>query len=422
MFLSQPKSAVGSESKFLRQIWLGLWCLFAVSLFVSKSVISISGTMLLLWAIFKIDWKKTVQQNPWFAIILSIFPLAILISWASIGGSESALTVVRSWAWPLYIIPFSLLFQDKKALKVFSWALAIGLVASCVNSIVIFADKWNWHFDSATRVASFWDISRWGYFLSCSSVLLFAIWGHEETYAKLQKLEKVAIPVFLALSLVFLVLANTRGPWLAAIVGIFVLGISGKRYFKLACGFVVFIVLSLLMVPGTLDRLQSSFSAKTENGVVTSKDASNAGRLHMWQVNLEFAKEHPFLGTGFESVEAPLREFIEKQGPEYRAKYVDPEFSFNDQHSSYLQTLVQLGIFFFAFIWGLVAILMAWSIPDFFRNKEVWIKIAFALVANQLFMFIFYSSISSYEGVWFYPMLLILSAAIMQHKAKGKIA
>ncbi|WP_413587434.1 O-antigen ligase family protein [Bdellovibrio sp. HCB274] len=422
MFLSQPKSPLGSESKFVRQLWLALWALFAVSLFVSKSGISIFGTVLLLWSVFKIDWKKSIQQNPWFLVILSIFPLAILVSWVSIGGAEAASKVFSSWAWPLYIIPFSLLFQDKKAFKLFCWSLAVGLVVSFANSIFIFGNQWNWTFNSATRVASFWDISRWGYFLSCTSVALFALLGHEQTIAKFEKIEKIAVYLMLGLSLAFLVLANTRGPWLAVIVGIFALGISGKRYLKLLCGFLVFVVLSTLAVPGTLDRLQSSFSAKTENGVVTSKDASNAGRLHMWQVNLQFAKEHLFLGTGFESVEAPLRAFIDQQGVEYREKYVDPEFSFNDQHSSYLQMLVQMGVFYFAFIWGVVAILMIMSIPDFFRNQDIWVKTAFSLVVTQLFMFIFYSSISSFEGLWFYPMLLVLSAVIMQHKAKRKMA
>ncbi|WP_413578490.1 O-antigen ligase family protein [Bdellovibrio sp. HCB290] len=422
MEYSQPKWPIESESKISRNIWLSLWALFAVSMFVSKSGISIFGTILLLWSLFKINWKATIRQNYWFAVLLSIYPLAILVSLLSIAGLDAALKVAREWAWPLYIIPFSLLFQDKKGIKVFSWGSAIGLIAAFIKAIVLFGSDWHWALGSQTRVASFWDISRWGYFLSCSSVVLFALIGHSVTWSKMNRLQKVALPLLLVCSLVFLVLSNTRGPWLATFLGLAALGVSGKRYFKMLCAFAVFVVLSLVVTPGVLDRLESSFSAKTENGVVTSKDASNAGRLHMWQVNLEMAQENLFFGTGFESVEKPLREFIEKKGTEYRNRYVFSEFSFRDQHSSYLQILVQLGIVFFVFFWGVVGILVLLSFRAFFKSQDVWVKTAFALTVTQLFMFIFYSSISSFEGLWFYPTLLVLSAAVMQHKAKLNIA
>ncbi|UYL08308.1 O-antigen ligase family protein [Bdellovibrio sp. SKB1291214] len=420
MVLSYSKSPIEVESKLARQIWISLWVLFAISTFVSKSGITLFGTVLVIWSAFKIDWKKTVQYNPWFPALLALFPAAILVSLISLGGTEAAINVIRGFAWPLYVMPFSLLFADKKAFKAFVWALGVGLLVSCVNAGILFVTEANMTFNADTRVTSFWDISRWGYFLSCSAVVLFGLIGHKPTWDKATRLEKISMAFLLALSLVFLVLANTRGPFLAAIVGIGLLGISNKRSLKMLGGFVLFTVLSLLVVPGTLDRFQSSFSAKKENGVITSQNASNAGRLHMWQVNVQLAKEQPFFGTGFETAEKPLRAFIEKQGEEFREKYIDHEFSFKDQHNAYLHTFVQLGVFYFLFIWSLVGALMFLTVRAFFKGDDILVKIAFALILNQLFVFIFYSSVSSYEALWFYPMLLVMSASVMQDRYAAK--
>ncbi|WP_413294151.1 O-antigen ligase family protein [Bdellovibrio sp. HCB185ZH] len=409
------------SSKVSEKIWTGLWVLFALSMFVSKSGLSIFGTILILWSIFKTDWKFTVRQNPWFAVLVSFFPLAILVSFFSLAGTEAALNVVGSWSWPLYVIPFALLFADKKLLKIFGWALAVGMVLGCVKAIEVFGTKWGWHFNSQTRVDSFWDIGRWAYFLSCSAAILFALVGSKSFPLKASRFEKFALPVLFILSLVFLILVNARGPWLAAVGSIGLLGISGKRYFKFLGAFLVIVVASLFAVPGTMDRLQSSFSAKKENGVITSSDASNAARLHMWKVNSEFFQEQVFFGTGLGAAETPLRAFLAKQTPEYVAKYVDREFSFHDQHDSYLLILVQMGLIFCVVLWGCVFWIVIRSIPSFFTTENVMVKIAFALAVNQLFTFIFYSSITSYEALWFFPVLLLLGQELSR-KRSAKLA
>jgi O-antigen ligase len=405
-----------ASTKISDKIWLVLWVIFGLSLFVSKSGISIFGSILVIWSMFKVNWKNTVQDNPWVAVIVGFFPLALVVSLFSLGGLKAASNVVIGWSWPLYILPFSLLFVDKKLLKVFCWTLAVGMLLGCVKALEVFATKWGWHFDSQTRVDSFWDIGRWAYFLSCCCVILFGLYGANGFNKKASKFEKFAVPALFLVALLFLILVNARGPWLAAIGGIGLLGISGKRYFKFLCGFFLLVVVSLFAVPGTMDRLQSSFSAKKENGVITSSDASNAARLHMWKVNSEFFQEQKFFGTGFGEAETPLRAFLAKQSPEYLAKYVDREFSFHDQHDSYLWVLVQLGLVFFVIFWGSIFWIVCKSIPVFFKTNDVLVKIAFAMIANQLFTFIFYSAVSSYEMIWFFPMLMVLAAELRKKR------
>lgn len=393
----------------LSYLWLTFWALFGVSMFVSKSGISIFGTALILWSIFKVDWRERARSNPWFYVVIGFFPLAMFVSFLSIGGEAAAIKVLMSWSWPLYVIPFSVLITDRKALKVFIWSLVVGLLLGCAKALQIFAMDFQYSFAPGTRVASFWDIGRWGVFLSCSSVVLFSIMGNQGIWNRISKYKKIGIVCLFALSLIFLAMVNARGPWLASLVGIGVIGISGKRYFKCLLMALVLFAGSWVVIPGSLNRFKSSFNVKKENGVITSSDGSNAARLHMWKVAGDFFKEQPIFGTGFESAEKPMREFLAKQTTEYQTKYVDSEFSFNDQHNSYLWVLVQLGIIFFVIFWGVVGFLMFKATPAFFMENDLLLKLSYGLIVNQLFVYLFYSSVSSYETLWFFPMLWVLS-------------
>lgn len=385
--------------------------LFGLSLFTSKSGITLFGSLLVLGSLFKFDFKKAWQENPWIFIIGSFFPVALVLNLFSVGGPEASLKVIQSWTWPLYVLPFQLLLQDKKAFKIFLSAVMAGFLVACGMALYKFANEFGGQFDASVRVASFWDIGRWAYFLACSAVLSFAMLGHYFFSDQATKNKKIASSVLLVISLAILVLANSRAAWLGAAVGIGTLGISSKKYFKMMIALGLLSVLILAAVPGVSTRFKSSFSAKKENGVITSTDASNAGRLHMWKVNADFFKENLFFGTGFESAEKPLRAFISQQSAEYQKDYIDPEFSFKDQHNSYLWILVQMGLLFFVYFWGSITVLVTKSVIPFFKTQDVVFKAAFAVIASQLFMFIFYSAVSSYETLWFFPLLLILAKA-----------
>lgn len=397
---------MGKKTQYL---WYSLWILLGASIFTSKSGISLFGTLLLLWSFFKFEWKVCCKYNPWVMVILSFFPLAVFVSFFSVSDGEAAFKVVRSWPWPLYIIPFSLLFDDKKAFKYFLWSAAFGLFVACLKSFVIFAHEYHWQIVPGIRLESFWDVGRWGYFLSCTSVILFGLIVHESFNQQRMRIEKMAIILLSVLTLICLLLTGSRGAWLASLVGIGILGISSKRFFKFLCGLLIVLLIFLPLIPGVSDRFKSSFSAKVENGVVSSVDASNAGRLHMWKVNLDLFSENIWFGTGFRSTETVMREFLSRQTENYQKTFIDSEFSLKDQHNSYLLVLVQLGVPFFIYFWFSIGWITISSLADFFRSNDILFKISFAVVVSNLFVFMFYSAVSSYEMLMFFPFLLLIT-------------
>jgi O-antigen ligase len=386
-----------------------LFFLFGLSIFISKSGILIFGSILVLWSFFKINFKDCTTESTVNLILVSFFPLAMLANVFSLGGWGASLMIFQHWTWPLYVLPFHFLLRNQRAINYFSAGMALGFLIAILKAVTIFWHEFHLQFSSVVRVASFWDIGRWAYFLTCTSIILFGLLGQVLFSAKSKLFSKLLITAFFLLSFVFLLLANSRAPWLGAGLGLAILGILNRRCLKLLGLLAPVLLIFYLAVPGLSARFESAFSAKKENGIITSSDASNAGRLHMWKVTSDFYKENLFFGTGFNSAEKPLREFLAAKSPEYIKAYVDPQFSFSDQHNSYLLMLVQLGLLFSIYFWGSIGFIFMRALFCIFKTDDHVFKISFALFISQLFMFVFYSAVSSYEMLWFFPCLMVLS-------------
>lgn len=389
------------KNKYVESFWKIVLFLFCVSVYTSKSGLSIFGVLLILLSAFYVDWKDFGKQK-FLVGAVALYPLAIFCNLFSLGGVASSLKVVYSWPWPLLVIPAYLVSRRPKDWKLGFIALALGFVIACGKSLYTFITVHGGVFSSAVRVDSFWDIGRWGVFLAVTTLALFGVYGSQ----KLQKTyEKVVVLALFVLGFVCLILSNTRAPWLAFGVGFTLYCILTPRFLKYYLAFLALCVVLVFSNEGLRTRITSIGSVKTdESGRVTSADASNAGRLHMWKVALDFYKEQPWFGTGFESVEPPLRAFLDKQPQEYVEKYTKVEFSYRDQHSSYLGVLVQMGIVYSLLFWGYFVYLTGGLIDRSLR-KSYASALLLSLIACHLVMFVFYSSFGSYEMIVLFPLL-----------------
>jgi hypothetical protein len=87
-----------------------------------------------------------------------------------------------------------------------------------------------------------------------------------------------------------LVASQSRGPWLAATCIVLLAVICFPRRQALLHGLPLLLpVLALALSPGFRERLRT-ISDRT--------DATNTGRIHMWQVGWDLLRQHPFLGVG----------------------------------------------------------------------------------------------------------------------------
>ncbi|OFZ29730.1 MAG: hypothetical protein A2622_10950 [Bdellovibrionales bacterium RIFCSPHIGHO2_01_FULL_40_29] len=393
------------------QIWLSFVFLFGLSLLTSKSALTFTSTILILWAFFDPTQRAVWTKDKKILFLVSLFPIAIILNLFSVMGYSSSLKVITSWSWPLFAAPTLIIFNDLRARKILAFALAAGLLLSNVYSLYLLYENLihnsaNSFMTENFRIGSFWNIGRWGVFSGFSVLTLFLIL-HENVKPKL----KNYLTVLLGMTSFSFLLSNTRGPLAALIIILSLLSFTDKRILKNAL--IMFSILFTFFIANDSfsERIRSIFSVNLNTEKLTSTNQSNASRLDMWKVAFDFYKEQPLFGTGFENTKVPLENFLEKMGPEYTEKYTKAEFSYNDQHSSYLNILIQMGIFFFIYCWGGILIIFLTQLKKYFSTKDTYSRLFLAGIIYNLIVSIFYSSFSSYESI-----LLIIPLALVGKK------
>lgn len=382
--------------KFVLWFWRFSWVMFGLSFFTSKSGLSIFSGLLILTSLYFINWKAFFKQR-WLALFAASVPLGMFLNLFSLGGWESSVRFLASNPWPLMAIPGFCLIKQKEELNFLLWPLSFSLIAALIKSLHIFNNDYGFIFSTKTRVQSYFDIGRWGQFIASAGVVLAGL-----SYSKVFKKNIVSnfLRILFIFSTLFLIVSNTRGPWLGFFIGIVVLAILVRKHLIAISVTMAVAILIVMSSSGISNRVKSIFAVGQDRaGKITSVDASNAGRLHMWKVSIDHVADNIFFGAGFKNLESSLRPFLNKQTEYYLNEYVTAEFSYNDAHSSYLQSLVEMGIFFFAYYWAIILGFFIYAVKKSFVHKNIFFPIVVAGILANLIIYIFYSSYASYEGV-----------------------
>lgn len=380
--------------------------LFCFSIFTSKSAVTLFGVLLIGYGLIRFPWRpfkhslKISTANKLFTSVAALVPLGFLANVISLGGTKQAIEYLRAYPWPLLVFPFYLISQSPRQLKTSVYGLALGALVGVLYSFYQFSQNLGLPPDQAQRISGFWDILRWGTFLAVGT-LIFVCLPLNTSNRKHQ----VAFWILSILTTTSLIMSNTRAPWLALIGGLFVLALLHPSKLKqIATIFFVFAI-GLMSNSSLKERFASIFSIQLSPEHITSSNLSNAGRLHMWKVNWDYLKEAPWWqGTGFENSEPYLRRFVANQSSEYQEKYIIETFSFRDQHSSYLSSLVQFGPFFALYFWGLFGLLFIYFFKVALKGHFIGKVLTCSLLAYFI-VFVFYSSYSSYEIIPLYAMM-----------------
>lgn len=378
--------------QILSQASAVLFGLFGVSFFVSKSAFTLFYSLAVIYGLFKFNWNIILQRPLIEKCMIALFPLAIAVSLFSLGGADTAVEVLARWTWPLIYFPIVYLHHNQKQRLIFFKGLGLGLFVACLYSYVRYFGEMDTH----GRVASFWDILRWAYFLAVAVTILFSMCIKSNFLDK--KTMKLVI-LLLVMAVISLVLTGSRGAWMGALAGTFCALVSQRKSWKHFLGYAVLVFLIMFSNAGVRHRILSSFDVKRQGDQITSTDGSNAGRLHMWKVSTDLFKEVPFFGVGFKNSKPALEQFLERQGPDYKDKYTKVEFSYNDQHSSYMTLLLQFGGIYFLFIYGFLIVATFLG-----RREHIYLP---AMICTYVVYF-FYSAIVSFEAVVIFALVSII--------------
>lgn len=381
--------------------------MLGLSFFTSKSGLSLFSALLIIVSLFYTDWKLLLKEK-WLVLFALTLPLGMFLNLFSLGGWESSVKFFIANPWPLMIVPGFHLVKQKSVVRPLLWAMALSLVVAMLKSAFIFYHEYGLVFTSKTRIRSFYDVGRWGQFLSATAVSLLVL---SYPSKELKRWISVGVRVLFVFAVFFLVLANTRGPWLAFLICTAFAIIMKKKFLKAVGSVIVTGCILILFIDGVESRVASIFAIKMDQaGRITSTDFSNAGRLHMWKVAIDRFPENLYFGSGFRNTETPLRSFLEKQSDDYRAKYLTANFSYKDAHSSYLQSLTEMGVVFFLYYWGLMLSFFLYMSRKFISYGKSTCFLSSTIILSSLIVYVFYSSYESYENI-IVALAFVLSAS-----------
>ncbi|HND84822.1 MAG TPA: O-antigen ligase family protein, partial [Pseudobdellovibrionaceae bacterium] len=233
-----------------------------------------------------------------------------------------------------------------------------GMILSCLYGLYIFFTEHEGIYESDLRLASTWDVSRWGLVLMMSFIVILANRIDEREIRLSHRYFDLLLMILLPICLV---LNNSRAPWLFGLIALFLyIVFLQRRYtlpFLIACS--VLLASGLQLSPSFRARVATILSVQgsdqsTNN--LKSTDPSNQARLTMWRIAWRVFHHAPWFGTGLEESESITRATIEQLKHEQPGFVIPRELSYRDQHSSYLTLLVQTGVFFTLVFIGLIAL------------------------------------------------------------------
>lgn len=404
-------------------ILIGLFFLYAISIFTSKFGISFFGGSLALISIFyfKDIRKNFIKENMedkknLLYIFFSTFVMGIVLQFFSLGGIKSS-GVFFYRTYFLLIFPFTIFFLNKfNFLGSLFKIMKLTLFVAILKSFQIFYSVHNLKYTSAIRVTSFFDIMRWGIVLVIGLLIILPSLNNKFTKENL-----FSWIIFLS-GVISLILNNSRGPFISFVLGVTFYIIMSK---KLKTGLALMLII-LTLSGGILlykPAIFHSFSTRIES-IKDTKSSSNGSRLFMWKESLNFMNEASknnkrlfLFGTGLDGTGMKRRRTIFKKYLNSRETFKNlpkniRDVSFMDAHNCYLNRYIETGIIF-SLIYYLALIFTIYKVfKNYIYTKNNFTLGILSVSLAYAFCGIFYGYPAPYETFTF---MFILSLGLVNN-------
>ena len=324
-------------------------CIYTLSLFISKSGISIGlGFLALAFLLYLWDKRKislTIEEK-YILVILILLPIFSLFS---VGGTHSFQRALeKSYRYiGLFFIPY-FLWKDR-VVKIVLSLFSLSIVICFINGILYYK-KVKWSFN--VRFLSFSSNTLdEAHILAMGSMLLISVIVFSINSKKIR--ETIIYSLVLVMALVALILTQGRGAWLGFIAGLSILLWLLIKNKKIYIGV---IVLSLLLGFGAINSkaLEKNRYVKRIESIVNLKDSSNNSRILLWKSGIEMYRTNPIFGVGRDNAGAYSLEYMKNhfkgQKPNWFSKRMMELAGAGNLHSLYITSLAEEGILSIPFV------------------------------------------------------------------------
>lgn len=327
--------------------------LFALSIMISKSGINIGLVLMSLSSVFYIKNIKFDKIEKEQKILLITLVGIVILGLFSDGGIKSAeISLKKSYRYlPIFFAPIFL--NNMQKIKKFLFFISCSVIVSFINGMNLYRLK-NWKFN--IRYESFTRINDTPHMLTALSFIILGYLLY--LYHKKNKKKMIYFSLIYILMLIPILLSQTRGSWLALLMGMVVFGIilNWKKFF------IIVGILGFLMVPiSKTNYYKNNSYIKRFQSIKNIKSDSPKIRLILWKGCVEIYKENPIFGVGRDNLPKHMLKYLEKNKKydEVQNKYALKEIATaGNPHSMYFSTLVEEGIgaFLLFYFWSYILV------------------------------------------------------------------
>ncbi|MDO2437147.1 O-antigen ligase family protein [Aeromonas veronii] len=373
-----------------------LLCLLAASIFTSKPAIYISSALMIVFfigrCIFDRDYYNVVKRN-----IVLWGPIAVFLFgvFAKIISPSSFVDIGHFFYKGMFFLVFPALvisLREKTnrqlAFSISMLGFLLSVLWSFVQAFVLLPHTWG-----GERFGGFWDIGRWAEITTFVFAFMLPKLSDDMTASK-----KVALGLFLSVTLLSLIISGGRAGWIAASFSlvVYMVFMNRKMLYIFTPVASVLIFSLYLAMPSQFNAVAGRATSVTET---TTKDYSNFSRILMWGNGVSLLNEnlsyHPLkflFGIGFNKFQTEYSAYLNKiSNTEELIKLTQGNYSLNDLHNSYLDSANKMGFLYTLFFYcSLIFIVYL------FYKKGALVQ-GSILIASFLILGVFYTNYLEFQ-------------------------
>jgi len=416
MQLSNHNPVAATRSTAFDRTESFLTFLFAISVFVWKPGIYVSSGLIILYlalrATLQSDYRQSLWQSQLAKITLAMFALGLFTSAISANQLEDFLWMARKTMFlpAIVFFAFALTKQRNKDIAM------TGLIVAFWTASLLTLSKYGWQMHFGGRMEGTWPQGTWDNLLGLFFVFLVLHFN----WISSKTLTRIIYVATILMTLLMLLLAGGRGPWLAVTSSLALYFLVFKRDKKVIITAIMVSVIGLVASATIFqDRTQALLSRAAS--IANTDESSNWVRLQLWGIGIahmgELIRTEPFkavFGSGTKSYQATQVEFFktmpyDEQRRAQLALFGAPN---GDTHNNYLDSALRSGLLWTAAIFMyLIWLATQFSTRSISNRPEPTILLVYFLI-----MAIFYTVVPHFMSFFFVLLIPILLSPMSQQQ------
>jgi hypothetical protein len=397
--------------------WVGyfFFTLLALSLFISKAAVNISGGVLLLisiiYLIFYYDRIDFRNKNRYVIVLLFPFFIGFIASFFSLSGASGSLAFIERFRFFLLFLSFALFIDSEKKMNI----LLILFNISSLASILYGLDQFDFNGAVWGKVIGLHTLGRGSDLMVSISLLnIVGLFTYNWQGKWRNIFFKLVIFLNTALMISGVLVMGRRGSIIGLIAGIVIFGVVSRRILILA-----------LVVSAACCSFYYSDTWIVQRIISIAdlnNNESNEVRVQLMRTGVDYISDARlfFRGTGAKLSKKPFEIFYNSKPDAYKAKYNLVGGFFGNYHNSFLQMGIEGGVFFVLLFFVCVFSMMVFLFIRLFKlqgNAKLYPTAAISVTCGCFVSQFFHGDLYMYGGI---PFILVLSAGCFICMAKNE--